>query len=801
VNANSDTHDPGSVRYLDPEDSSQQFAPSAAAKGDITSAAWIRYADGEESIVTGLFDTATSAALGSAIVLDSAQSPHLPKTDFLENNPVVFWIADSEGKAVDGSVFSRQQIRYSIRENEMWSDPSVLVTEDTILSFDVASSDDAVWITWCSSTAGAIETIYVTGFTGTQNVDAIAIERGTGLNRPTVAADESGCVVLYDAYTNGTFGIRSAFISAEAKAPTTSEIVVHDDAVRQLSPTATYDDEGNVWSVWLTLNDVADKHGIVDQRPTIRGAIYRRGKWRKVDNPDGSFDLADLSWGLLSFNGAAVWGYLGRRRKPILVSASAGDGVTLMWERKIDHDGSTAVAGGSLCQRHLRQTENRIEVSETEIVAAGPRGYEAIRESRRGSEDPSQRREAIRFTGRAAPEDSTDKLILGTTTFPSSFTEHGTWDNWKPVVVSELISTKAFKRTDAIDAQDTLETRATQAEFPINHQNKAPYWADLHVHTGLSADAEGYVDEIVYYAKDRAGLDVVLLQDNDHYKLSLTNSEYDHMQRRAERFSEDERFVVIPGYEWTYFEGPNATPSHRTIFGRSVDFPMLRNTEAGTSPAESLVRFADDNDAIVHIHHERFTLLPESTDCNMEVCSGWKLHMADPEDREYFHSLLREGNHIGFVGGSDNHRRNPGAGGALTGIFADRLDRKSIIAAIEKHRCFVTNGARIIPRLEINDAFIGSVTQISKTADVRMSVEGAKPDSVLHLYRNGEIIFQARTSGESTSFECADTEAGPGEYFYYLEVVEDSTWKDHASNLAPAVGGMAWTSPIWVTRV
>jgi hypothetical protein len=41
------------------------------------------------------------------------------------------------------------------------------------------------------------------------------------------------------------------------------------------------------------------------------------------------------------------------------------------------------------------------------------------------------------------------------------------------------------------------------------------YWGDLHVHSVLSPDAEGEPDEIMHFARDRARLDVIVMQEND----------------------------------------------------------------------------------------------------------------------------------------------------------------------------------------------------------------------------------------------------------------------------------------------
>jgi hypothetical protein len=224
----------------------------------------------------------------------------------------------------------------------------------------------------------------------------------------------------------------------------------------------------------------------------------------------------------------------------------------------------------------------------------------------------------------------------------------------------------------------------------------------------------------------------------------------------------------------------------------------VRNTELDPDPVAGLVEFAQRHDATVHIHHERFTLLPKGMDVNFEICSGWGNHMAVAEDREYYHQLLSKGVRMGFVGGSDSHRRNPGTCGALTGIFAKELSRTSIVDALRRHRCFATDGSRIVPQLKVAGAFIGESVTSSGTPDVAASISGAKRQAKAIVYRDGTAVYSREFNGGSIQFDWKDEDAKKGEHFYYLEVVEELVPKAFPSNLAPAVGGSAWTSPVWV---
>ena len=83
------------------------------------------------------------------------------------------------------------------------------------------------------------------------------------------------------------------------------------------------------------------------------------------------------------------------------------------------------------------------------------------------------------------------------------------------------------------------------------------YWADMHCHNGLTADAEGEPDEMHFYARDRAKLDVVVFTNNDFYNVPLDAVRLSTRQLVCEdvfskpRFAPETRSSLCPGFEWT----------------------------------------------------------------------------------------------------------------------------------------------------------------------------------------------------------------------------------------------------------
>ena len=326
------------------------------------------------------------------------------------------------------------------------------------------------------------------------------------------------------------------------------------------------------------------------------------------------------------------------------------------------------------------------------------------------------------------------------------------------------------------------------------------YWADSHVHTTLSTDAEGEVDELIAYARDKAQIDCVALQDNDRHVISLMASEYGLSQAYARHFHDDGTFVMLPGFEWTCKKPKDRVRYHRSVLARDESLPLIRYTEVDGDPMDALTGLAEEHGALLHAHHENWVLTDSPAETNVEICSGWRVHTLDPDYLSKVHGVLKSGQRIGFIGASDNHRRNPGVGGGLTGVYARELTREAILEAFRAHRCFATDGSRLVLKLWVNDAFIGEETSTDGAPEVRWEATFTTPPATVRLIRDGLCIRTWPVAGTQGSGSWTDTDCRPGKHFYYLAVEQASPWRHYPSTVAVARGPRGWTSPIWVER-
>ncbi|MFQ6099351.1 MAG: DUF3604 domain-containing protein, partial [Armatimonadota bacterium] len=178
-------------------------------------------------------------------------------------------------------------------------------------------------------------------------------------------------------------------------------------------------------------------------------------------------------------------------------------------------------------------------------------------------------------------------------------------------------------------------------------------------------------------------------------------------------------------------------------------------------------------------------------------------------------SALQRGMKVGFVGGTDNHRAQPGEPGSplggldpdevtvggLTAVLATELTREAIWEALSNRRCYATQGQRTLLDLSLDDHPMGSVIPpdraqaLDETRKLRYNARGHRPIVRLEVVRNDGRTFELHSSDRGTREVLNGTledDAPLGSLpvagdsvFYYLRVTE-------------ADGRMAWSSPIWL---
>ena len=336
--------------------------------------------------------------------------------------------------------------------------------------------------------------------------------------------------------------------------------------------------------------------------------------------------------------------------------------------------------------------------------------------------------------------------------------------------------------------------RAQEGEYSL-------YFGDPHVHSSLSLDVDGEPDELYHIGRDVAALDFIALTENDHYVAPLSESSWEQIRRLASFYNAPGEFTAFLGYEYTRFRSDGGGLDHRSVLFPGATGRVF-SWKDDAPDVETLTARLDEAglEALFHHHHPHLDLTDSPRECNVEVCSGWHNCMLLDDYRHALHQHLCSGWRVGFIGGSDNHQRTPGFGGALTRVWAPTTTREDIYEAFLRHRTFATTGLRPVLTLRVGGAFMGE--EVSLTSSERplleVSVRCEREVERIDLIRGGETVFSRNESDCEVSFAREDERLPPGLHFYYVHVKFKGRERHLPKTMAPAVGVHAWSSPVWV---
>lgn len=608
-------------------------------------------------------------------------------------------------------------------------------------------------------------------------------ENGVNAYRPTI----EGGGVFWDEYDGSKYAIKGRTIQ-----PLGNIEAISQDEADCLTPTALSTPQG-LYVAWLRKTDVIGGPGIVSQMHTLQTARRNsQGAWQVVRDAKGNDSAAELTQGLmvrLKPTIVATGGYLGRRTAPMLLATD--DSVWLLWERKSDHRGSTPHAVGDLLGRPIENGSwgDRVELHTGSLDYHLPHSAVATKD---GS-----------FPCLASKLPRKERRIYELADFNLNKTkpfEQAPWTDWKPVQLP-------------IAAEQT-----PRQSISINGEVYKLYWGDFHCHSGLTADAEGEADEMMFYARDRAKLDVVVFTNNDFiYEVPLTAYEYAVGNLLAHVESIQRRFVALPGYEWTsrvpgLRDVPDSDPTsytvpyrnrsypnHRSVIYPPTGGPLIHYHENGNS-------IGDLNDAVQRAggltltQHPKFRRSRHPVEVGLELTSGWGNYINRVPS--LFHNALKEKPRMAFIASGDTHRRTPGMAGALTGLYLKELTPEAVLDALRNRRCFATAGSRILLDSRANRSFMGQdIHAPDGIARLTLHAIGTRPITKAILLRNGKPIATFNNPGEKKelNFVHVDSKLPKGTHWYYWEVHQEGEvplWLP--GNNQAAHGHKAWSTPHWV---
>lgn len=376
------------------------------------------------------------------------------------------------------------------------------------------------------------------------------------------------------------------------------------------------------------------------------------------------------------------------------------------------------------------------------------------------------------------------------------------------------------------------------------------YWGDMHCHSDLEQALEP-LEFVYHYARDQEKLDFIAHVEHNlavqtrwtgkRYKTwqgglpdvpEYNEATWEYRKELIQEYTEPGRFVPLLALEWaTNLYG------HMNVYYPDLDGPLLY-PEGMWNRAETPQRAweaLEGQEAIIIPHHPSAPV-GTGNPPHYWATSGFDWEYYEPHYMrlveiyskwgcsEYFgcprpllnqqvegtvQAALARGYKLGFVGASDTHASRPGSDlyqdhtysqSGLTAVFAPRLDRASIYAALKARRCYATTGQRIILRFRLNDHGMGQEVHLEDPEQLKdmfldvatetqiQSVEVLKNGAPFYRY-NGHLtpgLGWWRDNGWEMQVRVLDKELTTGTDYYYVRVLQED-------------GGMAWSSPIWVT--
>ena len=245
-----------------------------------------------------------------------------------------------------------------------------------------------------------------------------------------------------------------------------------------------------------------------------------------------------------------------------------------------------------------------------------------------------------------------------------------------------------------------------------------PYWGDLH---GQSEETIGTNSARDYYdfARDKAFLDICVHQGND---FQITNEFWQWLNELSAEFTEDDRFIVFPGWEWS---GNTGLGGDRNVLhmheGRQIHRSShalvddLSDVDSDATSAAELFTALQDEDCTVFAHiGGRYADIKIAHDQRLE--KGVEVHSAWGTFEWLIHDAFEQGYRVGILSNSDGHKGRPGAShpgstkfgayGGLTCVLAPAFTRAGIMQGLRQRHHYGTTGNRVIldTRVEFSDA-------------------------------------------------------------------------------------------------
>jgi hypothetical protein len=345
--------------------------------------------------------------------------------------------------------------------------------------------------------------------------------------------------------------------------------------------------------------------------------------------------------------------------------------------------------------------------------------------------------------------------------------------------------------------------RATTSNPCVPSGDLQLFVGDLHCHDFLS-EAEGYPDEVYRWAIEDRRLDFVSVVPQSHGWHD--NETWTIVKYMNERYLDEGRFVTFLGFEWQHVEYGD-----KVVHFLGGDQPFLPKDDPRYSAPAKLYTALRGSDALVISHHPCYPAGAWCSSTDYEALETdverlielWSMHGSsegyDAADRPLIAvdpsrtamAALRQGLRVGFVAGSDTHSARPGGSakeprpywGGLAAVWSRSLTRRDLFSALRARRTYALTGARIVLRMAVNGAPMGSEIPPADEAHIRIDAWAPADIRKVEIMKDAQLLQEFDPSSDACHLEYGDRLQGSA--FYHCRVTQ-------------ADGHLAVCSPVWV---
>ena len=313
------------------------------------------------------------------------------------------------------------------------------------------------------------------------------------------------------------------------------------------------------------------------------------------------------------------------------------------------------------------------------------------------------------------------------------------------------------------------KTKAANIENrQVKRSDKNIYWGDIHNHNAVGY-ARGSLERSYDIARDSLDFfcftaqsqwhDMPKMPQNKHLKwergFKVTKNNWEKVMQFAERYNEPGKFVSFIGYEW-----------HSSSYGDvCIMFPGSEAELVYINDIKELQKYAARRQAILIPHHpaykqgrrgQNWSVLDPTISPVVEIFSEHGNAESDRSPGRYIrHSmggrstkntlqwLWEQGVKVGVVASTDDHFGYPGAyGEGLVAVYADSLNRESVMEAVKARRTYGVSADRIELDFRLNGHWMGQEIPYTPNRKIRVKVKGKDVVKCVEVLRNNQVIYR-----------------------------------------------------------